>query len=190
MDNDISEFTDNPNRLNVAISRATKQLILIIHGNEYIKNNNIADLIQYIEYNNFSVINSNLNSIFDYLYKGYEEKRSKIIQKAGKVSKFDSENLMFALIKEVLLYEQFTKYDVIFNFPTRNLINNLTILDEREKSYITNPLTHIDFLIYNKLGKRPVLAIEVDGYNYHKIKTKQAINDKIKDQILKNTHFL
>ena len=64
-------------------------------------------MIKYIEYNNFSIVQSELNSIFDLLYKGYEEERAKIIRKSGKVSEFDSENLMFGLIKQVLADEKF-----------------------------------------------------------------------------------
>ncbi len=82
VDNEISEFTDNPNRLNVAISRAIKQLILVVNGNDSDKDSNIADLIRYIEYNNFSVKESSLRSVFDYLYKGYEQKKEpKLLQK-------------------------------------------------------------------------------------------------------------
>ncbi|HSY62325.1 MAG TPA: AAA domain-containing protein [Cytophaga sp.] len=90
VDDKISEFTDNLNRLNVAVSRAIDQLILVVNGNKHEGDSNISDLIQYIEYNNFSVVNSDLYSIFDYLYKGFEEKRVKIISKTGKVSEFDS----------------------------------------------------------------------------------------------------
>jgi len=107
VDNEISEFTDNPNRLNVAVSRAQEQLILVVNGNESANDGNIADLIQYIEYNNFSVIESEVNSVFDLLYKGYENERAKSIQKSGKVSEYDSENLMYGLIKEVLSIEPF-----------------------------------------------------------------------------------
>jgi superfamily I DNA and/or RNA helicase len=56
VDNEISEFTDNPNRLNVAISRAIKQLILVVNGNDSDKDSHIADLIRYINYNNFSAL--------------------------------------------------------------------------------------------------------------------------------------
>jgi len=37
----------------------------------------------------------------------------------------------------------------------------------------TNPATHIDFLLYNKISKKAVLAVEVDGFDYHKLGTKQ-----------------
>ena len=48
-----------------------------------------------------------------------------------------------------------------------------------------NPATHLDFLIYNRIGKKPVLAIEVDGYEYHKENTTQASRDAMKDHIMK-----
>lgn len=189
VDNKISEFTDNPNRLNVAVSRAVEQLILVVNGNESKNDNNISDLIKYIEYNNFSIVQSELNSIFDLLYKGYEQEREKIISKSGKVSEFDSENLMFSLIKQVLSGEKFLKYDVLLHFPIKQLIKDFSKLDEQEIKYASNPLTHLDFLIYNKLGKTPVLGIEVDGFEFHKEGMKQADRDRMKDQILDKYNF-
>ena len=189
VDNDISEFTDNPNRLNVAVSRAIDQLIVVVNGNDNENDSNISDLIKYIEYNNFSIVQSDLSSIFDLLYKGYEEERAKIIRKSGKVSEFDSENLMFGLIKQVLAEEQFSKYDILPHFPIRQLIKDFSKLDEQEVKYASNPLTHLDFLIFNKLSKVPVLGIEVDGFEFHKDGTKQADRDKMKDLILEKYKF-
>ena len=185
VDDKISEFTDNLNRLNVAVSRAIDQLILVVNGNEPDMDNNISDLIRYIEYNNFSVIDSDLYSIFDYLYKGFEEKRAKIIAKTGKASEFDSENLMHALIKEVLGNDKFSKYDVLLHFPLRNLIRDFSKLNEKEKRYANHPFTHLDFLIYNKLGKNTVLAIEVDGFAFHAKNTIQSERDLMKNEVLK-----
>jgi superfamily I DNA and/or RNA helicase/very-short-patch-repair endonuclease len=184
VDNEISDFIDNPNRLNVAVSRAIEQLILVINGNDSEKDSNIADLIRYIEYNNFSVVQSDLSSVFDCLYKSYEQKRAEIISKSGKKSEFDSENLMYALITSILKQEKFSKYDVVLHFPLRNIIRDFSKLNEQEQKYARNYLTHLDFLIYNKLGKNPVLAIEVDGYEYHKTGTRQAERDRLKDSIL------
>lgn len=189
VDNEISESTDNPNRLNVAVSRAQEQLILVVNGNQSGNDGNIADLIQYIEYNNFSIIESEINSVFDLLYKGYENERAKSIQKWGKVSEYDSENLMYGLIKEVLSTEPFLKYGVLMHFPIRNLIRDFSKLTEAEIKYAKNPLTHLDFIIYNKRGKVPVLGIEVDGYEFHKEGSAQNKRDKMKDTILGKYHF-
>lgn len=184
VDDRISEFTDNLNRLNVAVSRAKDQLILVVNGNEPESDSNIFDLIKYIEYNSFSVVDSDLYSIFDYLYKGFEEKRAEIIAKTGKVSEFDSENLMHALIKEVLGSDQFSKYDVLLHFPLRRLIRDFSKLNERERTYANHPATHLDFLIYNKLGKNTVLAIEVDGFAFHEKGTLQLERDLMKNEVL------
>ena len=48
------------------------------------------------------------------------------------------------------------------------LIKNKELLNEQEYYYAMNPATHLDFLIYNRIGKKPMLAIEVDGYKHHK----------------------
>src|SRR5690606_40316703 len=68
-----------------------------------------------------STIKSEVHSIFDYLYKGYEEKRRALLSEQKKKSVFDSENLMYALIREVLSDDQFSKYGVILHHPLRNL---------------------------------------------------------------------
>jgi superfamily I DNA and/or RNA helicase len=184
VDNEISEFTDNPNRLNVAISRAVKQLILVVNGNDSDKDSNITDLIRYIDYNNFSVKESKLHSVFDYLYKGYEQKRAEILSKSGNKSDFDSENLMYVLVSNTLKQDKFSKYDVTLHYPLRNVIRDYSKLTEEEQKYARHYNTHLDFLIYNKLGKNPILAIEVDGFEYHKAGTEQSERDKKKDRIL------
>nr|MBQ5604713.1 AAA family ATPase [Bacteroidales bacterium] len=68
VDDTITEFSDDPNLLNVAISRAKQKFCIVVSGNEQPKDCNIADLLAYIEYNNCTVTDSNIHSIFDLLY--------------------------------------------------------------------------------------------------------------------------
>ena len=75
VDNEITEFTDNPNMLNVAVSRAKKRMRIVVSDSEKNGRTNIGDLIKYIQYNNFEIKHSEINSVFDMLYKCYEEKR-------------------------------------------------------------------------------------------------------------------
>mgnify|MGYP003578662126 CR=1 FL=1 len=158
--------------------------LLVVNGNASEKDNNISDLIRYIDYHNFTIVNSELHSIFDYLYKGYEEKRRAFLSFQKKKSVFDSENLTYLLIKEVLSQDEFSKYDVVLYFPLRNLVLNFDRLSEEEERYAKHHATHLDFLIYNKLGKNPVLAIEVDDYEYHKKESRQSQRDAMKNEIL------
>lgn len=66
----------------------------------------------------------------------------------------------------------------------RSLLIDYDKLSEEEKRYAQHYATHLDFVIYNKLGRNPVLAIEVDGYEYHKTTSRQGERDKMKNQIL------
>ena len=65
------------------------------------------------------------------------------------------------------------------------LIRNPEKLDKTEYDFTMNVLTHTDFLIFNKSDKSPVLAVEVDGYEFHANNPKQLERDEMKDNILK-----
>ena len=185
VDDEISDFADDPYLINVAVSRAKRRLMLVVTGNKQPKERNITELIDYIQYNNFEVAESKIYSIFDYLYKQYTLERIAYLQKHKKVSEYDSENLMYSLIEEIIADNKYSSLDVVCHFPLNMLIKNPELLNERECQYAMNPATHLDFLIYNRIGKKPVLAIEVDGYEYHKENTTQASRDLMKDHIMK-----
>lgn len=184
VDDEISDFADDPYLINVAVSRARNKLLLVVTGNEQSKERNIIDLMDYIQYQNFEVSKSKIYSIFDYLYKQYTEARKAYLQQHKKISEYDSENLMYGLIEDILAEDKFTCLDVLCHFPINRLIRNTELLNEKESSYAMNPSTHIDFLLYNRISKKPVLAIEVDGYQYHQENTKQASRDVMKNHIL------
>ena len=184
VDDEISDFADDPYLINVAVSRAKKKLMFVVTGNEQTKERNITDLIDYIQYNNFEVADSKIYSIFDYLYKQYTEERKAYLQKHKKVSEYDSENLMYSLIDDIIADNKFSSLDVVCHFPLNMLIKNSELLNEQECQYAMNPATHLDFLIYNRISKKPVLAIEVDGYEYHKEDTVQASRDLLKNHIM------
>ena len=184
VDDEISDFADDPYLINVAVSRAKKKLMLVVTGNEQSRERNITELIDYIQYNNFEVTESKIYSIFDYLYKQYTEERRVYLQKHKKVSEYDSENLMYSLIEDIISANKYSSLDVVCHFPLNMLIKNPELLNEQECQYAMNPATHLDFLIYNRIGKKPVLAIEVDGYSYHKEDTIQASRDLLKNHIM------
>ena len=184
VDDEISDFADDPYLINVAVSRAKRRLMLVVTGNEQSKERNITDLIDYIQYNNFEVEESRIYSIFDYLYKQYTEERIAYLQKHKKVSEYDSENLMYSLIEDIISDSKYSGLDVVWHFPLNMLIKNPELLNEQECQYAMNPATHLDFLIYNRISKKPVLAIEVDGYEYHKKDTVQTSRDLLKNHIM------
>ncbi|MDO5438212.1 MAG: DUF2726 domain-containing protein, partial [bacterium] len=183
VDNNITDFTDNPNRLNVAISRAIEQLIVVINGNEQQKDTIINELVKYIKYNNCEIKESKIFSIFDLLYKNYAQQRKIFLRKYNKISEYDSENLMYALLDDIL-QKYNGNYNIAVHVPLNMIIRDYSLMTNDEKKYAKNDWTHIDFLVYKTIDKSPVLAIEVDGSKYHKEGSIQAKRD-----ILKNTIF-
>lgn len=184
VDNQIADFVDDANMLNVAVSRAKKRLYLVTNGNKHNMNGNINDLISYIRYNNFEVSESKISSIFDCLYSQYTKQRQELLKKHKDISEYPSECIMYDALLEILAEDEFSSLEVVCHLPMNMLINDYYLLNVEERKYATNPLTHIDFVIVNKLSKLPVLLIEVDGVAYHQEGTKQAERDKMKNSIL------
>lgn len=180
--NKENEFSDNENLLNVAISRAKDQLHIVVSDNE--KNKNMKDLINYIKYNNFEVIQSEVYSIFDLLYKNYSPYIDKYLHDAKNISKFKSENLMNSVIEKVLSNENYSNLNKVFSLPLNRLIKDTSLLIPDEQKFSQNDWSHLDFLIYNKINKQAILAIEVDGVAYHENNPTQLKRDKLKDGIL------
>ena len=184
-DDTATEFSDNPALINVAVSRAKKKFILIATDNKQPAGSNIASLISYISYCNFMIKRSGIQSVFDLLYSEAEEKRKDYLRRHRRISDFDSENLMYALIEEVLASYPDKQLSIIPHYPLRYLFELNDELTEEETDYMQRDGTHTDFILFRKIGKEPILAIEVDGYHYHKEGTNQYERDRLKDSIFR-----
>lgn len=107
---------------------------------------------------------------------------------------FDKQEKLAGLRQELsqLVTEQkyFNQYVEESNVAADNIRLKKKLLSKhwmvlwQECRYALNPSTHLDFLIYNRIGKKPVLAIEVDGYEYHNEDTVQASRDLCKNHIM------
>lgn len=185
VDDQITEFSDDPNLINVAISRAKNHFYLVVSGNEQELKGNISELVDYIEYQNLTVSESKISSIFDYLYSNYTAERMAFIAGHRNISEYDSENLTYALLENILSeYPEFNHLGILCHTPLRNILRDWSLLNEDEQKYISHYSTHLDFLLVNHVTKKPVLVIETDGYSYHKEGTEQHQRDLLKNHIL------
>ena len=96
---------------------------------------------------------------------------------------------MYALIQEELDRQDDAALGVVCHMPLNVLLRDLSKLDARECDFVNSGLSHLDFLIYNRVSKKPLLAIEVDGFHYHKEGTEQARRDETKNHILEAYHL-
>lgn len=184
VDNAPTEFSDDSNLLNVAISRAKKHICIVTNGNEIPQNTNLAQLIAYIQYNNFEIKESKLHSVFDLLYKQYTAERLAYEQSHAVVSEHLSENLLYNILIQSISKLGLKNTEVLCHYPLLRLIADWNMLDEQEKAFAESPLAHVDFLIYNSLTKQPLKTIEVDGWHFHKESEAQQSRDVLKDTIL------
>lgn len=184
VDNKITDFTNNTSLVNVAVSRAINKFILVTNHSSQNYESNIKKIIDYANYNNFEVTNSNIHSIFDMLYKDCLDKRNEYLKNNKLKTKFDSEKIFDVLLSDILNQVEFSHFDYCFQYPLIDIVKNKEILNYNLLKYASNKNTKIDFLIYNKLDKKPVLALEVNGYNFHKKNSVQYYRDLKKEEVL------
>ena len=100
-------FVDDPCMVNVAVSRAIEQFVVVTDEklfNEY--GNDIKALLKYIKYNEFDseIVESQIVSVFDLLYRDYSKKLQKLNNSLLHRSKFKSENII-----DTILYKELRK---------------------------------------------------------------------------------
>ena len=184
-DDIVTDFSDSSMLINVAVSRAKNRFILVASSDPQPARSNIHDLISYISYNSFKPIRSGIVSIFDMLYEQSTAARIAFLSMHRKISKYDSENIMFSTLENIINSKAFQKYGfrIACHYPIRYLFRDTVLLSEDERLYLSKFGTHVDFLIYRSIGKIPVVAIEVDGFHYHKKGSRQYERDILKDSI-------
>ena len=91
---------------------------------------------------------------------------------------------MYDMLLKGIAHLGLANTEVLCHYPLSRLIADWDVLDEQEKAFAESPLAHVDFLIYNSLTKRPLQAIEVDGWHFHKESEAQQSRDALKDRIL------
>lgn len=186
--NTIEPFIDNPNLINVAVSRAVKEFIVVKPASmELPHGTNIGDMIRYICYTtdpNETIIKGSICSVFDLLYKEYNKVFISFISLNKNIKGSSAEIIIHKLLSENILLNtpQFSSIDMVREYRLRDLIRDFEPFSESEIQFIRNN-SRIDFLLYNKIDKTPVLAIEVDGVSFHDNELQQERDSK-KNHIL------
>lgn len=185
VDNQIGEFVDKPELLNVAVSRAKEHFYLVVSGNEQQRRGHVQALLDYIAYIGCEQRQSKIGSIYDYLYVQYTEQRIALLRQLPHVSSYASECLTYGMLTELLASDvRLAGLQVLCHVPLRDFLVDLSPCSRQEKRYICHEHSHVDFLISERATHLPFLAIEVDGYTFHRKESKQRKRDERKDKIL------
>ena len=180
-------FVDDPNLINVAVSRAKKQFTLITGEEVFTASNGpIAALIRYIEYYNSngesSVHRGPVISAFDLLYSEYDQSLESLRSKLRPGdSKFKSEQIVAARLREILLSSGHDGIMFHREIALHKLVStNHEALSKTERKFMNR--SRCDFVLYHKVGKKPFAVIEVDGGMHDR--PEQQRRDALKNSIL------
>lgn len=187
-DNDNIDFLNDPNLLNVAISRAKNKLHIVI--SEELMKQSGAILSDFSRYNKYFCEDSKIEktqvySVLDLMYQDYSPVLESFRRKMIKISEFASENIIATLVKEICEEKKFGIFGFLAHYPLRKLVRSENVLDDGDRKFLLNPNTHCDFVIFDKLDKSIKMVIEVDGMQHSA--GVQKVRDERKDGILNNS---
>ena len=185
-DPDYVDFLNNPNLINVAISRA-KEHLYVIASKELLEQEGtiLNDLEKYVSYYSSSSkkIQSKVFSVFDLMFDDYAPILKDMKKRMLKVSQYDSENIIATVIDDLCRTNKNGQLGFKHNYPLYRIINADEVSDTEDRNFILNPGTHCDFVIFDKLNKKIRLIVEVDGKQHEDYVQKKR--DERKDRILR-----
>ncbi len=179
------DFVDDARMINVAVSRA-KHRFTLVTGDEVFTDNNghIAALIRYISYyaQDEQIVRAPVVSAFDLLYSEYDQSLARLDARLRlNDSRYKSEQIVAQLLREALSAPTCKA----LKFHTQIRLDKLASPDsldwtEPQRAFMRR--ASCDFVIYFRVGKKPIGVIEVDG-GYHD-RPVQAARDAMKNEIL------
>lgn len=179
-------FVDDPQMINVAVSRAVAKFILVTNHDLLSKSRYVRDLIDYIGYHALGngVVRSDVVSMFDLLYREYSARLMPLAARLKNELRYRSEDIAWTVLNDVLAEKQYEHLTASPQVLLRNILVDVDRLTPRQATYVGNRAS-VDFVVYNRVSNRPVLAIEVDGFAYHENDPTQLERDALKDDIFR-----
>ena len=183
------DFLNNPNLINVAISRAINKLyVLASHEILEQEGSLLRDMSKYCEYycSETKIVQSSVYSVFDLMYDDYSPILTEMKKRLLNISEFASENIIATIIQDICESGEYGALSYRFNYPLRAVIKINSLTDNEDIKFVRNINTHCDFVIYNTLDKKIELVVEVDGSQHQE--ELQLSRDRRKDRLLQEAN--
>ena len=189
VDNRYSDFVNDAHLLNVSVSRAKNQLILVTNGNEG-NSGHLKNLVDYFKANGICE-RGEVTSLFDLIYPQYKVQLEDFLNARPAIpSRYyapgdepsKAEQIAHRFISKVL--QDYPDLAVQYEYPLKELAKDESAFDKEEWKLISDPRSHVDFMIVKKETLKPVLAIEIDGESYHIEGSFHWQDDRKKDSIM------
>ena len=135
-------------------------------------------------YDPSSVIQSDIVSIFDVLYSAYSESLERYSRaKWADRRRSPAENVADQCLREILAEPAYSRFGYQIEVFLKDALPNTRRLSEEQRAF-TFTDSALDFGVYSRVTGRLVLAIEVDGWQYHGASDTQRKRDALKDSIM------
>jgi hypothetical protein len=180
------KFVDDPQLVNVAVSRAAKKFILVTNHDMLPKSRRIKDLIAYILYQgpDHEAVDSEVVSVFDLLYREYSQVLQPLAARLDTGMTYKSEAIILTLLEDLLAEDQYAHLTLVRQVLLRNLLPSMAGLTQQQQDFVRHR-SSVDFVVYNRVSNSPLLVIEVDGFAFHENNPVQLARDELKDDILR-----
>ncbi|WP_280457787.1 AAA domain-containing protein [Nocardia carnea] len=178
------KHTDDPQLVNVAVSRAKKLFVLVTNHDLLPKSRHLRDLIGYIGYQNpdGTVVDSTIVSVFDLLYRDHSERLRPLAARIRKKSKYPSEDIMRTVLQDLLQEPDYRGLSFHEQMYVGELLPDTSLLTSEQARYVKHRAS-VDFVVFNRVTKDTVCVIEVDGFQFHENNPRQLARDALKDEI-------
>ncbi|ENJ9653141.1 AAA family ATPase [Clostridium botulinum] len=147
--------------INVAVSRAKERFIMVTDVTFFKQySTNMKSLIEYMEVYGENIPDKTV-CIFDYLYK--QMKSYTVIDNCDNIFEKTVKNYIDEFI------QLRPEYQLVVKLPLASVVTDRNFLESNPdiKRFILNN-AHLDFTIYDRRIRKPIVAIELDG-KYHKM---------------------
>ena len=179
------DFYDADALTNVIVSRAKDRFVVVTtHGGVRLSRN-VRALLDYIEmYDPSAIVQSDIVSIFDVLYNAYSESLERYSRaKWADRRRSPAENVAEQCLRDVLAEPRYARFGYQTQVFLRDALPNTRRLNEEQRSFVFRD-SALNFGVYSRVTKRLLLAIEVDGWEFHGMSQKQLKRDDLKDSIM------
>lgn len=180
-----TRFVDDPKLVNVAVSRAKERFVLVTNHEMLPTSRHLRDLMEYVRYRDpeQQPRQSSVVSVFDLLYRRYSERLEPFAARLLGQMKYPSEDSVWTLLHDLMAEEPYRDLDLHAQVLVQNLIPSLVGLTQEQTAYVKNRCS-LDFVVYRRVARQPILGIEVNGFAFHENMPDRRAKDLLKKGIL------
>ena len=201
VDDIVQEFADDPNLLNVAVSRAKKKFILVTTTTKQPRNSNVDSLISYIDYLKLKPTGDKSVPVFASLYENYREgnriEAANLKDEGSKVAITRDESKadkLYRIAEDVIAFfkeeKQHREIGILRKYPLYLMMNSKGGLSRDEEMNFMDTYLNIEILIYNRASRRPILAITTEPSTSVRGRTISTIMDTFPSSKESNSYLM